>query len=56
MGKPILRSARDLEMLEPIWNVSPDVRETHQETTESSGQQGNNAEFKEMLKQMREEM
>ena len=24
--------------LRPIWNVSPDVRETHQETTESSGQ------------------
>ena len=39
-----------------IWNVSPYVRETHQETAESSGQQSNNAELKEMLKQKREEM
>ena len=42
--------------LSPIWNVSLDVRETHQETAESSGQQSNNAELKEMLKQMRQEM
>ena len=34
--------------LSPIWNVSPNVRETHQETVESSGQQSNNVEFKEM--------
>ena len=42
--------------LSPIWNVSLDVRETHQEKAENSGQQSNNAELKEMLKQMRQEM
>ena len=39
-----------------IWNVSPNIRKTHHEIAESLGQQGNNAEFKELLKQMREEM
>ena len=41
--------------LSPIWNVFSDVRETHEEPAESSRKQINNAEMKEMLKQMREE-
>ena len=43
-------------MLNPIWNVSLDVREIHQEPAESSGHQGNNKELMEMLKVMRQEM
>ena len=42
--------------LSPILIVSPEVRETHQEPTESSRQQSNNAEVMEMLKVMRQEM
>ena len=42
--------------LSTIWNVSQDVIETHQKIAERSGQQGNNVEFKEMLKQMKEEI
>ena len=42
--------------LSPIWNLSPDVREIHQEPVESSWQQSNNVEVMEMLKVMRQEM
>ena len=42
--------------LNPIWNVSPNVREIHQGPTESSGQQSNNVEVMEMLKVMKKEM
>ena len=42
--------------LSPIWNISLDVRETHKEIAESLGQLSNNAELKEMLKKMRQEM
>ena len=36
-----------------IWNATPDVREIHQEPTESSRHQSNNTELMEMLKVMR---
>ena len=39
--------------LSPVWNVSPDMREVHQEQAESSEHQGNNTELMEMLKSMK---
>ena len=57
MSESIAQEHQEMQRnLSPIWNVSLDVRETHQETAESLGQQSNNAELKEMLKQMRQEM
>ena len=35
--------------MSPIWNLSPNVREYHQEPSESSRQQENNAVLMEML-------
>ena len=37
-------------------NVSPNIREVHQEQAESSEHQGNNTELMEMLKSMKQEM
>ena len=42
--------------LSPNWNVSPNLREIHQEQAESSRHQGNNIELMEMLKSMKQEM
>ena len=42
--------------MSPFLNLSPDVREIHQEQVESSRQQSKNVELMEMLKVMREEM
>ena len=40
----------------PIWNVSPDIREIHQEQVESLGHQCNNTELMGMLISMKQEM
>ena len=42
--------------LSPICNLSPNVREIHQETAESSRKQSSNPEVMEMLKFMRQDM
>ena len=40
----------------PIWNVSPNIREIHQEQDESSRHQCNNIELMEMLISMKHEI
>ena len=42
--------------LSPILTVSPDLRQIHQDPTESSGHHSNNKKLIEMLKAMRQEM
>ena len=40
----------------PILTISPEVRQVHQEQVGGSEHQGNNAEFIDMLKAMKQEM
>ena len=42
--------------MNPIWNLSPDAREYHQEPVGSSRQQSNNADIMEILVRMEQRM
>ena len=42
--------------MSPIWNLSPDVREYHQELARSSRQQRSNADIMDMLVRMEQRM
>ena len=56
LGSPTQEQQKRQGNLSPIWNVSLDVREIHQEPAESSRKQSNNTELMEMLRVMRQEM
>ena len=56
MRKSTPKAARFSGSQSPIWNVSLDVREIHQEQAESLGHQCNNTELMEMIISMKQEM